>query len=617
MIENFWFNETVPRDFKRTILCPFLKDEDKDKSDPSNYGPISLLNSFMKMYEGMISQRLSTFFEDNDILSPYQAAYRKNRSIFDHFLVLHEVFLEYRFCKLGPRGGKSKRPLYLCFLDFRKAFDTVTRNILFGKLSKAGVRGKILRIIQNLFSNNPANVLVEGFLSPDFMINRGVLQGSKLGPILFNLFINDLLEELNSSNLGATIGPVHIAALGFADDIVLITDKPWKLQHLLTKCSSWIKKNSMVFNTSKCKVMILNGAPTQERFTLDKILLEIVSTYRYLGVKLSSNYVTNLFKDHFQSVLVRAKTRAATIRRLGFSKNGFRIKSSVTLYKLQVRPLLEFCAQSLTYALYSQPLQPNVASGFAKKLEHLQTQILKTLINCPRSTSPAIVRLFCGIEPLECRLELLKLRYFWKKLHGPADAICSKILRYRRERFLDFSRGFAGEVFNICVKYNTLHTWHGHGPPGRQNRGFNPLQYIKRIIISQNLRCDLEYGRTRNCCFSKTFLANPFTYQKNYHIVQPFSQANCFSSPNGRKHFIKALLHPCSYMENCPMCGRQTKDICDHLLTTCPRIPDPRKKLRLKLTLYNYPVKNFPLTKPAIIEHSLGNRLWRKCFSEF
>ena len=127
ILENFWFNGTVPRDFKRTILRPFLKNEDKNQNDPENYRPISLLNSLMKIYEGMICNRLTKFFEEKDIFSPYQAAYRKNRSIFDHFFVLHEIFLEYRFYKIGPRGGRLKIPLYFCFLDFRKAFDTVSK----------------------------------------------------------------------------------------------------------------------------------------------------------------------------------------------------------------------------------------------------------------------------------------------------------------------------------------------------------------------------------------------------------------------------------------------------------------------------------------------------------
>ena len=94
----------------------------------------------------------------------------------------------------------------------------------------------MFQAIRNLFSSNPANVLVDGFLSPDFTINRGVLQGSKLGPLLFNLFINDLLDCLNNSNLGATIGDIQIAAIGFADAIVLVTDCPKKSQKLLDIC---------------------------------------------------------------------------------------------------------------------------------------------------------------------------------------------------------------------------------------------------------------------------------------------------------------------------------------------------------------------------------------------
>ena len=147
-----------------------------------------------------------------------------------------------------------------------------------------------------------------------------------------------------------------------------------------------------------------------------------------------------------------------------------------------------------------------------------------------------------------CRLEILKLRYYWKILHGPADTLCYRILKYRRERLLHCSKGFAHDVFNICIKYNLMHLWHGLAPQGRLNSRLNPLHYIKRVIISHNLRSDLEEGRTRNCSFSKIYLANPFLYQKKYQIVKPFTEANCFSSSKCRKHYINALLHPASYL---------------------------------------------------------------------
>ena len=153
-----------------------------------------------------------------------------------------------------------------------------------------------------------------------------------------------------------------------------------------------------------------------------------------------------------------------------------------------------------------------------------------------------------------------------------------------------------------------MHIWHGLAPAGRLNLGFNPQRYIKRVIISQNLSADLDEGRTRNCTFSKIFLANPFLYQKKYQIVEPFTQANCFPSSNGRKRYIKALLHPASYLENCSLCGDQHKDICNHLLASCRRIPDPRRKLRLKLTIYNYPPNDFPITKEGILKNALDNK---------
>ena len=470
----------------------------------------------------------------------------------------------------------------------------------------------MFRVIKNLFSSNPANVLIDEFLSPEFEINCGVLQGSKLGPILFNIFINDLLEELGNSNLGATIGDIRISVLGFADDIVLVSDSAENLQALLDICHNWTLKNNMTFKTSKCKVMILNGPYNGTSFLLNNDLLEIVEQYEYLGVLLSSKYITNLFKIHFSSILERAKVRVALISKYGFDQDGLRLDSAIRLYKLQVRPILEYCAQSITFFRYAQPIRPQTIPAFARDLEHFQTQTLKKLTNCPRSTSPAIVRLFCGVEPLFCRLEFLKARYFWKVLHGSPRSITHQILTYRRKNFLEFNKGFAHEVFNICCKYDDINLWHGISAPKT-----NPLIGIRKLIITSNLRKDLEIGRSRKSSFATVFLSNIFLYQKTYHIVEPLKQINFFASSSARKRFFKAILHPCNYSDECFRCRQKTNDMLDHLLTRCIHTLEMRNTLKLELTLYNYPNTHISRKKHQLLEKVLTKRTWLKCFTKF
>ena len=161
--------------------------------------------------------------------------------------------------------------------------------------------------------------------------------------------MNDLLKEIEQSGLGATIGTVHIPGLAFANDIVLISDNPHKLQRLINICQNWAEINGMEFRTDKCKVMVFNGSPKGVEFKLYGDALEIVESYKYLGITLTSKYVTNLFRIHFSNIVERAKIKVAVISRHGFHEDGLRISTAIKLYKLMIRPLLEYCAQSLAY----------------------------------------------------------------------------------------------------------------------------------------------------------------------------------------------------------------------------------------------------------------------------
>ena len=149
MMQKLWETEKVPENFKETTLRPFLKNEDKDPTNPRNYRPVSLLNVLMKVYEHIIKVRLTKYLDEINYFSSAQAAYRKGRCTGDHILVIQEIFFYYRY-KRGRQGvTEEKKPFYLELMDLVKAFDTTPRLRLFQKLKKTGVQGKMFRVIRN------------------------------------------------------------------------------------------------------------------------------------------------------------------------------------------------------------------------------------------------------------------------------------------------------------------------------------------------------------------------------------------------------------------------------------------------------------------------------------
>ena len=279
-----------------------------------------------------------------------------------------------------------------------------------------GIQGKLYRAVKDLFSNTTAKVRVGDFVSRSFEIKSGVMQGSKLGPLLFLIFINDLLEELNASLVGVSLRKLAISALGFADDIVLLADSAEKLQEMINLCHEWSEKNSMTFNIGKCKIMILNLRKPATRFYLAGKEIKFTDRYKYLGVTLSNRMQTSLITHHISSILEMAEKRVNCIRHFGFQGDGLRPATSVKMYKTLVRPILEYASQALSYKHYylkenrkcRDISKPDI---HVQKLEAFQNRVLKRLFPCPKQTSPAVLRLISGTMPISARIDILKLRY--------------------------------------------------------------------------------------------------------------------------------------------------------------------------------------------------------------
>ena len=128
--------------------------------------------------------------------------------------------------------------------------------------------------------------------------------------------------------------------------------------------------------------------------------------------------------------------------------DGSRIETSVRMYKLLVRPILEYGAQVLIYIknfiVYKSSKSVDIAelTAYAKKLDNFQTKFLKRLLNCPRYGPPTIVRLFAGVEPIAARLDFLKLRYFWRLSNPILNQFLKKFMILKRGSSLVLTKAF-------------------------------------------------------------------------------------------------------------------------------------------------------------------------------
>ena len=615
---NFWEKETVPDSFKQSIIRPFLK-PGKNPCKRGNYRPISLLNVPMKLYEQIIKYRLLAYLEDSCYFSKAQAAYRKNRSTSDHLLVIQELFFYYRYTKIGPRGAIGKQPLYLAFMDIKKAFDSVPRERMFRKIELVGIRGKLLNVLRDIYTKNRARVRIGNSFSAYFEINSGVMQGSKLGPILFIFYIDDLLRELNDSKLGAVMGNLVISTLGFADDIVLITDCPKKMQKLLDICCNWCTKNGMTFNIDKCKIMVLNKAVKGVEFKLGKKGLEIVKIYKYLGILLSTTRLTSLYTQHFARLIEKVEKRINCVRHFGFDSDGLRPATCLSMYKVLVRPILEYASQVLSYThqYFTAPSRPRrifEPSDFLLKLEQMQNRILKLIIPCPKATPCRLLRLLTGTMSVTAHIDILKLRYFWKLTHSVENNFALDIYKYRRSHFLESNIGYVHEIFNLCCEYNMMWIWHG-----TISSKLNPLSQIKRHIEQCHLKKDLETSYRSNCVYATIGLSGN-EYGKKYKSDKFLRRFGFFESAEHRRFFLYSLLDTCAYPRSCPQCGTETNDTLTHALTECPKASKLRIVLTLKLLLFNANREVSPTKlgcKKTLYKLAMVNRLFRKTLCEF
>ena len=272
-----------------------------DRLRKENYRPISILNTFSKVFERYILEELTPFF--NVTMSQFLSAYRKNFSCQNVLLRLIEQWRQHL---------DSNKVVGAILMDLSKAFDCLPHDLLIAKLEAYGLNREMVKLVYSYLKDRKQAVKVKGFVGILKSIISGVPQGSILGPILFNIFINDLFYFIEGSNL-------H----NFADDNTLsdnancIEELIIKLEGLSDNAIDWMDNNYMIANPAKFHAILLTKSRSNTAGKTLKIknnLIQSESKVELLGLTIDNRLS---FHSHISSICKKAAKQLNALKRLG------------------------------------------------------------------------------------------------------------------------------------------------------------------------------------------------------------------------------------------------------------------------------------------------------------
>lgn len=272
LLNEIYSSGNIPYDWLKSTFIPIPKKASANKCD--QFRLISLMSHVLKLLLKIIHQRIYKKCEMD--LDDAQFGFREGLGTREALFSLSVLLQKCR---------DQQKDIYMCFIDYEKAFDRIDHTALFRILEEKGLDTNDLHLLKNLYQNQIATVRVADEETTEIPVQRGVRQGCVLSPLLFNIYSGSIFDKaLQDVTSGIKINGHLINNLRFADDTAIISDDPAGLQHMLNKLTVEGESLGLKINVEKTKVMTVSKRIIPPPpIAIKGHQIEHVTKFKYLG----------------------------------------------------------------------------------------------------------------------------------------------------------------------------------------------------------------------------------------------------------------------------------------------------------------------------------------------
>ena len=361
---------------------------------------------------------MNKFIEKHDVLNPEQFGFRPNSRTTDCLFTFQQLLHKYT---------KQHKKLYVGFIDYEKAFDSVWQSGMIHKLQKYGIQGKFLNVIKSMYSSIRSCVKInQNALTELFSCNKGIRQADGLSPILFSLFMNDLPQYFKESKSpGVMLGNRTINCLMYAGDLLITSPSPEGLQQSLKVIHRHAQQWKFKVNTKKSNIIIFSGNGQNKNninFKNNNETLQIVHKQAYLGIEmtLSGRYT------YSREILNKTATKfLSIIKRSFYNLDSATVAIKNKLFNALVKPVLLYACEIWGPELLSYKTHFDKST-----IEQVHIKFCKQTLNVPWYTENIACRAELGRYPLSIDIKASIFSYWQRLNHSCNNVLLSETFQY-------------------------------------------------------------------------------------------------------------------------------------------------------------------------------------------